>query len=483
MMGIVISLLLLGLAVPYFILHSSSRLLFIYPLIAYLMLWPKLFDQMGMIQATGDFGSIQIGDAFYLLFIVLLAFRVFSSDVIKVVGMHWLPLAAIGAYFSYWLLQLFMLSQEESARAALNQFRYLAYYLFLLFFLLRIREEEDVKNVLKVSCSFATPAAILTIIYIILFSAGYIKPWIMHIPGAYQFYKEMGMDMRFEVVNLKCYVMLVPFLLNIVMFRNLFGKWARPWQLISLCSIVFLLLVDQSRAFLLTQAVGFFLGFILLNLKGVVKFNRLLMIIPISAMLVVAVLVLLMVGDTFLPGLTDKLTGRLSSMTVSNVQDYKKNKEMGSLNSRVESYKYLISRVGNDYLFGKGVGTHIRKFGDAFRRAVDSTFLMNLWSGGLVALFLLGTFLLITLWQSWTGYLMAKDPFDIYFFTSSTVSLAATYVIAIQDNILFFGNSVVMFLLLASLVFAQKQACKQRMQEKSPLYPAGSPALMASGDK
>jgi hypothetical protein len=375
-----------------------------------------------------------------------------------------LPFVAVGAYLSYWLLIIFLQAQEGTARAALNQFRFLAYYMFFVFFLLRIREEEDVKNVLKVACSFALPAVILTIAYIILFSMGVIKSLLLHIPHGYLIYNNL--DMRFNVVNIKCYFMLVPFLVNISFFKNLYGKWERPWQLISFCCIVFLLLVDQSRALQLSLFAGFIMGFILLSLKGVVKINKVMMMVPIGAMLIGVVILMLLVSDAWLPGLTTKLTGRLGSISVSNMQDYKKNKEMGSLNSRAESYKYLLSKVGDDFLFGKGVGAEIMTQGVNFRRFVDSSFLMNLWSGGLVALFILISFLSITLWQSWKGFLMAKEPFDIYFFTSSTVSLISLYVVAIQDNVLFFGNSVIMFLLVASLVFAQKQVCNRRLPKK-----------------
>lgn len=480
MIGMAISMLLLGVAIPYFMMNHSSRLLLIYPLIAYVMLWPKLFDQMGAIQAKGDFGSIQIGDVFYLLFLMLLVARFYSTDNLRVCEKQWLPFAAVGAYLFNWLLQLFILSQEGAARGALNQFRPLAYYLFLVFFLLRIREEEDVKNVLKVSCSFAIPAVIMTVIYIALFSTGFIKSLLMHIPGAYLAFKNQ--DMRFDVVNIKCYFMVAPFLLNLLFFKNPIEKWSRTWQLISLCCIVFLCLVDQSRALLLTQMAGFLMGFIMLSIKGVVRFDRILIMVPIGVMLAGAVIALLLVGDTFLPGLTTKLTGRLGSMTVSNVENYKKNKEMNSLNSRIESYQYLLARVGDDYLFGKGLGTKIQNSG-IFKRFVDSTFLMNLWSGGFIALSLLVIFLAITLWQSWTGFLMAKEPFDIYFFTSSTISLAATYIIAIQDNILFFGNSVIMFLFLASLVFAQKQVCKERLMEKTLFSPEAAPSLTTLNEK
>jgi hypothetical protein len=227
---------------------------------------------------------------------------------------------------------------------------------------------------------------------------------------------------------------------------------------------------------------GFLMGFIMLSLKGVVRFDRIVTMVPIGAMLVGAVIALLFVGDAFLPGLTAKLTRRLGSVSVSNVENYKKNKEMNSLKSRVESYKFLIARVGDDYLYGKGLGTKIDKYG-AFKRFVDSTFLMNLWSGGLIALFLLVTFLAVTLWHSWTGFLMAKEPFDIFFFTSSTVSLLVIYILALQDNILFFGNSVIMFLLLASLVFAQKQVCKERLTEKTLFSPEAAPPLTALNGK
>ncbi len=471
MFGIVLALLLFAVAIPYFATNLSNRLLLVYPLILYLMLWPKVFDQMGTIQAKGEFGSIQISDVFYLLFSVLMVGKIFSADLMETIRRHWLPLMAAMLYLFYWLFHVFVLSQGEAIRASLNQFRYLAYYLFLLFLLLRIRDEEDVRNVLRVSCSIAIPAVLLTIVFFFLHSTGFIRSLLRPFVAAYKAYMaNYSHDMRFDVFNIKCYFMLIPFLLTIPLFDNLFPKWPRVWQLTSLCCAVFLLIVDQSRAILLITLAGFVLAMLLLGAKGVVVSGRILKVIPLGAILAGTVIVLLLLGGTFAPGLSEKITKRLSSISITGIEDYKKNKEMDSLNSRIESYTYLISRLGDDYLFGKGLGTKINPFG-TFKRFVDSTFLMNVWSGGLMAVFLLLLFLTVTLWVSWTGYLKAKEPFDVYFFTSSTVSLVAIYINALQDNILFFGNSVIMFLVLASMVFAQSHELNKKLTEEACAVP------------
>ncbi|MBJ6724271.1 hypothetical protein [Geomesophilobacter sediminis] len=459
MMGLVIAFLLLGVAIPYAVLTFRSRLFLVYPLLAYIMLWPKVFDFLGVIQAKGEFGSIQIGDVFYLLFALVFFVELFLNDTVKIVSRHWVPLVSVALYFFYWLLHLFLLHQEGTARAALNQFRPLAYYLFLVFFLWRIREEKDVQNVIKVTCSCAVPAAAMTVLYLYLFGTGYIESILMQIPGAWYTFKNT--DLRFDIINMKCYLMVAPFLFNLFFFHNVFPHWSRLVQLISLCCVVFLLLIDQSRAFLLAEAAGFALALLLLLVKGAVKFERVLKIVPMVALLMFAVVTLFLLGDSLAPGLTEKFEKRLGSISVSGVEQYQKNKEMNSLKSRLDSYTFLLNKIEGNYTFGRGLGTQIDPYG-TFKRFVDSSLLMNLWSGGLIAVVLLSIFLGITLWYSWLGYVAARESFDIYFFVSSTVSILVTYVVALQDNILFFGNSVIMFLVLAALVFAQREVSRDR---------------------
>ena len=344
-------------------------------------------------------------------------------------------------------------------RAALNQFRSLAYFFFLLFLLLRIKDGEDVRKLIMVCSSLAIPEILLTLCFMAAHNNEAIKSILIISPDAYN---SIYSDKLFYVFNLKCLFMVLPFLLNLIIIGNVFKGWGRRWQFMSLSSSIVLFALSQSRAMALVQIFGFIVGAALLYFKGALNLKRCLAMIPIGALLIGCVFLLLLAGSLFSPDLTAKLAGRVNSVTVSNIENYKKSDEMNSLKSRIESYSMLLSKLGDKVIMGKGLGAKIDPHGAAFERSVDSTYLMNVWSGGLVSLLLLLLLLLAVFWQSWSGYLMAKSPFEIYFFTSSTVSLIITYILALQDNILFFGNSVIMFLVVAAMVFVEKHECNTR---------------------
>ena len=115
---------------------------------------------------------------FLIAFLVIFCLRLFEPKVQSTIGRYWAPLMLIGLFVCYWLIQLFVLYQHDLARSALNQLRPLLYYLFLFFLLVKIHDEDDIKNVIKAFCVLVIPTFIVAMAFIVVHKNPSIKSFL-----------------------------------------------------------------------------------------------------------------------------------------------------------------------------------------------------------------------------------------------------------------------------------------------------------------
>jgi hypothetical protein len=401
-----------------------------YLLFAYVLLWPRFLDEIGLVPVKGEFGSIQIGDIFLLLSLFLVIITFFSKRVQLSLSQNKIPIILIMLFVGYWVFYVGLLFLAGSGRQTLNQARSLIYYLFMLFLLARIAEPKEVKKLIRIYCYLVIPIFLMQGAFFVIHNEPSIKLFLSQ--NAPDFYRELYVDKRFMLTNPKSLFILFPFLYNLIFFETSVIKFRRSFHLILLACACFLFLIGQSRAMWLVITLGLMLSIFLFNHKKVLNYARVMKLIPVIVVSISMMIFFVVLTNFLVPQIADKLQSRAQSLTVENVQQYENQKAMGTLKSRIDSYNLLLSRLGNDYVFGKGLGHPINPHGDVFKLGVDSTYLMVLWSGGVIPLFLLILFQFYTFLQSWNGYVKASSDFDIYFFTSSTVSLISIFIIALR---------------------------------------------------
>lgn len=453
MIGIGLTLIILAAFVIYLSFYRG-RLFLLYPLIAYIVLWPRFMDELKIVPIKGEFGSLQVGDLFFIVFILLLFFRFFTRDILVNLKSYRWALIFVSLFVVYWIIRLFVTYEHEFAKGVLNQFRFYVYYLFLFFIAIRIRTQEDVINIIKAIFILSIIAFAFEMIFVGLHNIPSMRSFFYH--RTPMFYKEVYVERRFILLNFKNLFIFFPFLLNTVFLRGRLG-FNKMLSFIGVGCISFIMLLCQSRAMWLVLIFGSLISVFLLFLKGKFSLFQHMKSFVLFLLLAIFVLVFLVVGTSFTPKLTKALQDRIDSISIAKVTGYQKGKEMGSLKSRIESYKLVFRKVEGYYIFGKGLGALIDPYG-GFHFFIDSTYLMTLWNGGLFALLLLLTFQLFVFSRSLTGYFRSITDFDIYFFTSSTVSLLNTYVLALQDRILSSGNSIIMFLILVAMMLFMRKA-------------------------
>ena len=436
----------------YLLWYHKGRLLLVYPLIAYVLLWPKFMHQIGFFLIKGEFGSIRIGDLFLFFFLFVFFLKLADVEVHSAISTHWPAMIMVSLFVGYWCFQLFLMFQEGTARKSLNQLRPLAYYAFLIFLLFRLKSEDDVKGIIKAFSFLAVLVFIEEMLFIALHENNAIKSYLRVMTP--NIYKDVYLHRRFGITYLKNLFIMFPFFLNLLFIHNPMEGRIRWFRYLVFPLIVFIFVVGQSRAIWLVLSVGSFISIFMLILKGQFTFSKFTKaIITFTLAMSTTAILIFTVGEKLAPGLLERIEAKAHS--IPEIEEYKKEKELESLESRILSYKLVLERIENDWFFGKGLGAQITKTGP-FRRFVDSTYLTTVWCGGFVALTLLLLFLYYLMWQSCAGYLKSSTNFEIYFFTSSTVCILNTVVLAIQDNILCLGNSVITFTILAAMVLSMK---------------------------
>ncbi len=435
---------------------------------AYVLLWPRFLDELRVVPVKGDFGSLQVGDIFFILFGFLFVNQLLSRRVQTALLRQKLPILLMVLFVGYWVLQVTVMVLDSSARQTVNQLRSLVYYVYFLFFLARIKDTQDVAFVLKVFLLLGIPAFLLQSGFLAAHSNSGLKLFLFR--NTPVFYDECYRQKRFLFTNIKPFVIFFPFLINLVFLKVPEVGLSKAFRLLSLICICLLSIFAQSRAMWLILTVGTFAAFLLDLAKGRVKFRMLAKLVPLGVLCVLAITLLLGVAGALAPGLVEKARQRADSLAMENVEHYEKSRSLGSLNSRLESYRLVFARLQDDYVFGKGLGSVIDRYG-FFRLLVDSSYLMVLWAGGIIALTLFLLYQCYFLIQSTGGYLRAVSEFETYFFASSVVSLICTYVMAMQDNVLYSGNSVIAFALLLAMICVMRRS--QQKKADSAKLPCG----------
>jgi|GEM_PF-2789057 len=452
----------------YFVRFHNNRLFLAYPLIAYLLVWPRFLDEIGIVPLKGAFGSIQIGDVFLLCFAFVFLMRFFSRNVQSVLFSYRVPLTLVALFVSYWFLQVLIQYLTGGSRIyTLNQLRSLVYYAFLLFFLVRMRDAKDVADTLRFACLLTILIFVIQLIFFALYTNPSLKAFLLR--KAPDFYDEVYVQKRFEITNFKTLFILAPFVLNLFFLPLHEIRLKNMYRIVIFSCAFFLFIVGQSRAMWILLAFSMVLSAFLFVKKRRFVYTRIARVIPMAIAGLVVILFAILAANVFVPDLIEKLQARTGSLTVESIGTYETGKEMKSLRSRIQSYDLLLARLGDDFFFGKGLGNPV-DLHSAFKVGVDSTYLMILWAGGLIPLILFLVLELYVLLKAIKGYVGATSGFEVYFFASSIASLGITYILAIQDRILYFGNGVIMFVYLSAMVLvAEKGILSKRKSAEGSL--------------